>query len=134
MYYFIKNIKNIWFSYKMEIEMNELLVKRENFISENAAESSSEEIIKNILKKNLREESKNCYNEACRIFKIIISNIVQHPDEEKYRMIKQNNPKFQNSFGKYKSGISLLEKIGFEYIQDTEPIYLYSHSDICLLE
>ena len=50
MYFFIKNIKNIWFSYKMEIEMNELLVKRENFISENAAESSSEEIIKNILK------------------------------------------------------------------------------------
>ena len=82
----------------------------------------------------MKEEAKTQFNEACRILKKCLSNIIEHPEEEKYRIIKQKNQVFYNSYGKYQSGRNLIELLGFELVDDKEcPIYVYSNSETDLL-
>ena len=118
----------------MEIELKDLNFGTEKGTSQEAVESTLEDTIKNLVKVSLKEEAKANFKEACRIIKVILSNIVSKPEEEKYRQIKKNNPKFHSKFGKYESGLFLLEVLGFEFVDDAEPFYLYTHSDTTSLQ
>lgn len=118
----------------MEIELKDLNSGIEKNSSQDPVESCIEEVIKNLVKVALKAEAKVKYKEACRIIKVIISNILANPQEDKYRIIKKNNPKFQNAFGKYEAGANLLEVLGFELVEDNEPMYIYSHLDTSILQ
>lgn len=118
----------------MEIELKDLNSGTEKNSSQEPVESCIEEVIKNLVKVALQVEAKGKYKEACRVVKVIISNILNNPQEDKYRIIKKNNQKFLNAFGNYEAGANLLETIGFELVEDTEPIYIYSHLDISILQ
>ncbi|XP_024538784.1 uncharacterized protein LOC112349163 [Selaginella moellendorffii] len=43
----------------------------------------------------------------------ILSNVMEHPNEEKYRRIKKNNPVFQERVAKFAGAIELLKMVGF---------------------
>ncbi|XP_024527001.1 uncharacterized protein LOC112345127 isoform X2 [Selaginella moellendorffii] len=43
----------------------------------------------------------------------ILSNVMEHPNEEKFRRIKKNNPVFQERVAKFAGAIELLKMVGF---------------------
>lgn len=113
--------------------MKDLLIESENGISENPPETDVNSVLKNFIKNTLKEETKSEYENSIKILRTILKNIIDHPEEEKYRSIKVKNPKFHNALGKYESAIHLLEFLGFELINDIDPCYIYSYSEINLL-
>jgi len=40
-------------------------------------------------------------------------NIIDNPNEDKFRVVKQNNPKIKEALTKYYNGIQLLRLVGF---------------------
>ena len=40
-------------------------------------------------------------------------NIIDNPTEDKFRVIKQNNPRIKETLTKYYNGMQLLKLIGF---------------------
>lgn len=44
----------------------------------------------------------------------IVKNILDNPSEEKFRVIKQNNPKIKETLTKYYNGMQMLKLIGFQ--------------------
>ena len=51
----------------------------------------------------------NCFE----TIKTILDNILNKPEEEKYKNIKLNNPHFEQKVGKYEIAVKLLKEIGF---------------------
>ena len=51
----------------------------------------------------------NCFE----TIKTILDNILNNPEEEKYKNIKLNNPHFEEKVGKYEIAVKLLKEIGF---------------------
>ena len=51
----------------------------------------------------------NCFE----TIKTILDNILNNPEEEKYKNIKLNNPHFEQKVGKYEIAVKLLKEIGF---------------------
>ncbi|OMJ72038.1 hypothetical protein SteCoe_29622 [Stentor coeruleus] len=118
----------------MEIELKDFLEGTSKQIPDEAIQANIEEVIKSLIKKDLKEEAKNNFSESCRVFRLIIQNIINNPEEEKYKIIKLKNPKFQKALGNYTSGLLLLETIGFEKIDDVEPFMIYINIDLMLLQ
>lgn len=44
----------------------------------------------------------------------MLKNIIDNPNDEKYRVVKQNNPKIKEALTKYYNGQQLLKLIGFQ--------------------
>lgn len=99
-------------------------------VSEQPPESPIQEIIKAILRNQLAEEAKTQFFESCRVLKVLLKNIYNNPDEDKYRTIKLLNPKFNNNIGKYTSGLLILELLGFQQIPSEDPIMVYTFDTV----
>jgi hypothetical protein len=54
--------------------------------------------------------AKNCFN----TIRVVLTNIVKNPDEEKFRKCKTTNPNFEERVGKVPLGLKALENLGFE--------------------
>lgn len=48
----------------------------------------------------------------------LLKNIVDNPKEEKFRTVKQNNPKIKDNITKYYNGIQILKMLGFQEFYD----------------
>mmetsp|Transcript_9256 Transcript_9256/g.12045 ORF Transcript_9256/g.12045 Transcript_9256/m.12045 type:complete len:326 (+) Transcript_9256:122-1099(+) len=70
-------------------------------------------------------------NEAMQTLKKLISNVINSPQEEKFRKIRFMNPGFQKRVGKYKSATAFLKCCGFEMIKegDREEKFLLLEED-----
>jgi len=55
------------------------------------------------------DQAKNCLN----TIRLILSNIVKNPNEEKFRKAKTSNPNFEERIGKIQAGMKILEVLGF---------------------
>ena len=104
-----------------------------NFVSENPAHTQMSDVISLVIKRDLKNESSVNFREACRVLNSILSNIIKDPKNEKFLVIKENNPKFQSYLGKYDSAKFLLEILGFERIVGEENIFCYTKGDLSLL-
>ncbi|KAK6164073.1 hypothetical protein DH2020_000937 [Rehmannia glutinosa] len=56
-------------------------------------------------------------NDGIRTLLIYVKNIINNPDEEKFRKIRISNPVFQDRVGKFEDGIKFLELCGFERVE-----------------
>ena len=50
----------------------------------------------------------------------LLKNIVDNFKEEKFRTVKQNNPKIKESITKYYNGIQILKMLGFQEFYDPQ--------------
>ncbi|KAK6163696.1 hypothetical protein DH2020_000560 [Rehmannia glutinosa] len=73
-----------------------------------------------ILSHGLLEESTETMM-AFRTLLIYVKNIINNPDEEKFRKIRISNPVFQDRVGKFEDGIKFLELCGFERVEEISP-------------
>ena len=64
------------------------------------------------------DTAKNCLN----TIKVIISNIIKNPNEEKFKKVKISNPNFQERVGKLVVGMKCLSHLGFK--EDGENLVL----------
>jgi hypothetical protein len=71
------------------------------------------------------DKTKNCFS----TIKVILSNIVKNPTEEKFRKVKATNPNFHERVGKIELAIKVLVAIGF--VEEGE-FYVCSNPDIAL--
>ena len=55
------------------------------------------------------DTTKNCYS----TIKVILTNIVKNPTEEKFRKVKPSNPNFYERVGKFELGMKTLTALGF---------------------
>jgi len=55
------------------------------------------------------DQAKNCLN----TLRLILSNIVKNPNEEKFRKAKTSNPNFEERIGKIQAGMKILQVLGF---------------------
>lgn len=60
------------------------------------------------IKKNKRNPE-----ESLETIRTILKNISNNYEDQKYKTIKKSNKKFQDSLGKYKSALPLLQSLGF---------------------
>jgi phosphomevalonate kinase len=73
------------------------------------------------------DQAKNCLN----TIKVVLSNIIKSPEEEKFQKIKMTNPNVAERIGKIPLAIKLLIALGFK--EDNE-FYIYSVKDFELLK
>jgi len=66
------------------------------------------------------DTAKNCLN----TIKVVITNILKNPSEEKFRKVKTTNPNFEERVGKIIMGMKILNHLGFQ--QDGEFLVLSS--------
>lgn len=76
-----------------------------------------------------KTQAKDCLN----IIKVALSNIVNSPEEEKFRKIKMTNPTVQEKLAKIALGLKLLKSIGFVeegefYVVEKPDIELFKNS------
>ena len=55
------------------------------------------------------DTTKNCYN----TIKVVLTNMVKNPTEEKFRKVKTTNPNFVERVGKIDLGMKTLASLGF---------------------
>ena len=84
--------------------------------------------MKKILKVSV---NKNLLIKIFKTIKKIIENILNYPDDEKYKSIKKNNEKFHEIVGQYNSALKILEEIGF--VENEDNILVMSNVDNDLL-
>jgi hypothetical protein len=113
----------------MEIEMKDLVGLTDRGVLVEPAESALPEVIKGLVKNELREEAKDKYQETCRLLAVILQNIAKNPDEDKFRIIKVSNLKFQSNVGQFPTAMMILEIIGFESVEDTEKILIFHQKE-----
>ena len=118
----------------MEIEMKNYAEGTDRLISQQAVETLPEDIVKRIIKSGLKDEAKEVFPESCKILRTLLMNIINSPEEYKYRSIKQKNPKFNKNLGRFENGVLLLECAGFEEVEGEEPLFIYAHNDIEMLK
>lgn len=70
------------------------------------------------MKKSSQEEIKQKLIHSIEMAQKFQRNIVENPNEEKYRQVKQNNEKIKNALTKYYNGLLLLKVIGFQEFYD----------------
>ncbi|CAG9324843.1 unnamed protein product [Blepharisma stoltei] len=101
-------------------------VIQEEHISQAPAEASMDyhETIQDILTEILRSDCGTSYNQAISVIKTILENIKRDPNNDKYKRIRLNNPKFHSSLGQYETGVVLLEILGFRKEIDGEEVLL----------
>ncbi|GFQ02685.1 UBX domain-containing protein 6 [Phtheirospermum japonicum] len=70
--------------------------------------------------RSIKRQNKDENTKAVRAFQtlmIYVRNIINHPNEEKFRKIRISNPVFQERVGKFEEGIKFLELCGFERVE-----------------
>ncbi|KAG8919383.1 hypothetical protein FRC01_001308 [Tulasnella sp. 417] len=66
-------------------------------------------------------------NEACLL--TLCQNIIDHPDEDKYRRFKLNNKTIQTKIIQAKGGLEYAVEVGFrEHVEDFQPFYVWRPS------
>jgi hypothetical protein len=115
----------------MDTEMTDSAPSSQNVVSEVPAEVEILDILKPILRSNLSEDSKDLFPESCRLLKLILLNISENPSDQKYRTVRLANPKFNKFIGKFKSGLMLLELLGFQEVQDEfDPVLICTNDNV----
>ena len=72
------------------------------------------------LLRQLRRESGDNFGKAASTLKTILQNVLEHPDEERYRTVRLGNPTFHARLGQFGAGPSLLRMFGFEDASSSE--------------
>ncbi|CAA0834207.1 ubiquitin-associated (UBA)/TS-N domain-containing protein [Striga hermonthica] len=75
------------------------------------------------LKRRNKEESSGA-SRAFETLLIYVRNVINNPNEEKFRKIRINNPVFQDRIGKFGEGIMFLELCGFEKVEGGNFLFL----------
>ena len=115
----------------MDVEMTESAPSSQNVVSDQAAETHIQDVVKSILRNNLDDEAKDLFPESCRLLKVILQNIHKNPQEQKFRLVKTKNPKFDKFVGKFSSGVIILEILGFQHVQnDEDPFLICTNDDV----
>ena len=59
---------------------------------------------------------------------MILGNIINKPNEEKYKILKMDNQVFYSNIGRFQTGIKFIKYLGFETIrlEDNKPAYKYT--------
>ena len=111
--------------------MTESAPSSQNVVSDQAAETHIQDVVKSILRNNLDDEAKDLFPESCRLLKVILQNIHKNPQEQKFRLVKTKNPKFDKFVGKFSSGVIILEILGFQHVQnDEDPFLICTNDDV----
>ena len=63
-------------------------------------------------------KKKNKLDDAIDILVKLLKNISDNPTEEKYRSFKKDNTVIKEKLTKYKSGVKLIQFIGFQEVID----------------
>ncbi|GER33354.1 ubiquitin-associated domain-containing family protein [Striga asiatica] len=74
-------------------------------------------------KTSINEESSGA-SRAFQTLLIYVRNVINNPNEEKFRKIRINNPIFQDRIGKFGEGIKFLELCGFEEVEGDNFLFL----------
>lgn len=53
------------------------------------------------------------FDGAIELLSKILKNIIENPEDEKYRSIKRDNPKIKEKLTGFKSGIEIIKLLGF---------------------
>lgn len=61
---------------------------------------------------------------SLKVLQTIITNLLAHPEEQKYRSLKKNNSKLQQSLWRYLFMEQLFIMLGFEYDADSNSLYI----------
>lgn len=102
---------------------SEWKVKIKNFLYEQLEHERGLTACLIILNCNTREKSSACIE----TLKKYLENIIQHPDEEKYRKIRKSNRIFSDKVACCEGAIDFLIGAGFEEQEiDGEPFLIYS--------
>lgn len=75
--------------------------------------NTAESALRKIISAELTSEHPNVRSQCLNTLKKIISNIVQHPEEEKFRKIPARSKTLQNDILKAKGGRAFLLELGF---------------------
>lgn len=70
------------------------------------------------LYKEMKDKDK--FKQSIALIQKIQKNIIDNPSEEKYRTIKQQNPKIKEHITKYFNGLQFLKIIGFQEFYDPQ--------------
>ena len=65
------------------------------------------------LKRIRRAGDRTVYLKALKALRLFVSNLVQHPDELKYRSVRVENKVFQKRLGVLDGGLECMQSIGF---------------------
>ena len=60
------------------------------------------------------ETGENAFMGALNTIRKMLSNVMHHPTEKKYRYIRLRNSHFHSRLGRYPAGVALLKAFGFE--------------------
>lgn len=94
-------------------------------VSEFAVESEFQECVKGLVKGQLREESGIGYLQSCEALKVILKNILEHRDDDRFKVIYIRNQRFQDTVGKHSAGVFLMELLGFVRVDEKNPFFMY---------
>ena len=72
------------------------------------------------------DTAKNCLN----TIKVIVSNIIKNPNEDKFKKVKLSNPNFQEKVGKLVVAMKCLTHLGFK--EDGEYLVLSKYDESLL--
>ena len=94
-------------------------------VSDFPVESKFQECVKGLVRGQLREESGAGYLQSCDVLKVILKNLLEHGDNERFKVVYTKNQRFQDTVGKYPAGVFLMELLGFVRVDDTKPYFMY---------
>ena len=64
-------------------------------------------------------KKRDCFDGAIDLLSKIIKNIIENPDDEKYRSIRRDNPKIKDNLTGFKSAIEIMKLLGFQEVKDS---------------
>lgn len=109
---------------------NSDLVRTDSRVSDFPVDSVFQELMKEVIKGQLKEQSGLGYLQSCEALKVIIKNIIEHKDDERYRVIYIRNQRFHNTIGNYPAGLLVLDLAGFTKVEDSNPFYIYNNENL----
>jgi hypothetical protein len=95
--------------------------------------NAAENALRKIISAELTAEHPNVRSQCLNTLKKIISNIVQHPDQEKFRKIPARSKTLQNDILKAKGGQAFLLELGFTVkVMEFEEFYVINNDESTL--
>lgn len=92
--------------------------KRSSIIS--TEERSFKERLESVVTQLYKEmgKKKERLEAGAELVSKILRNIIENPDDEKFRAIRRDNPKIKEKLTGFKSGIELVKLLGFQEVKD----------------
>ena len=59
------------------------------------------------------------FDGASELLSKILKNIIENPDDEKFRSIRRDNPKIKDKLTGYKSAVDIIKLLGFQEVKDS---------------